>query len=195
MPGTMAVGMCFNPSSPWKPEEGCAEMHCTSGMSRFRRFELPMKVPLVPMQATKCVSEPAGLLHQLDRGAFEMGFPVRRIVILIGIKITIGIGFVNFAAEADGAVGAFGRIGKNHLRAVGFQDLLALLGGVSGQAELDFITLDRADHRVGDSGVAGGRVEQDFIVGEAAGSLAIEDHVEAGAVLHRPAGIENSALA
>ncbi len=58
MPGTIAVGMCFNPSRPWKPDEGCAEMHWTPGMSRLSRRELPMNVPLVPMQATKCVIAP-----------------------------------------------------------------------------------------------------------------------------------------
>ena len=35
-----------------------AEMHCTSGMSRLNRRVFPMKVPLVPMQATKCVIAP-----------------------------------------------------------------------------------------------------------------------------------------
>ena len=26
MPGTIAVGMCFNPSRPWNPEDGCIEI-------------------------------------------------------------------------------------------------------------------------------------------------------------------------
>src|ERR1035441_4865388 len=49
---------------------------------------------------------PAGLLDDLRPGVLEMRLPVRRVVVLIGVKIAIGIGHVNFAAEQNGPVGA-----------------------------------------------------------------------------------------
>ena len=122
----MAVGMCFRPSRPWNPEDGCAEMHFTAACRACSRAGMPMKVPLVPMQATKCVTRPSVCSMISGAGAFEMRLPVGRIVVLIGIKVAVRIGFVDLAAQADGAVGALAGIGEHHLRAVGLQDPLAL---------------------------------------------------------------------
>ena len=69
-------------------------------------------------------------------GAFEVRLPVGRIVVLVGIEVAVGIRLVDLAAHADGAVGAFARIGEHHLRAVGLQDPLALGRGVRRQAQL-----------------------------------------------------------
>ncbi len=107
----------------------------------------------------------AGLFDDFAAGGFEVRFPVGRVVVLIGIEIAVGIGFVDLAARADGAVGAFGRIAENHLRAVGFQDALALDGGVGGQAELHFVAAGGADHGVGDAGIAAGGVEDGVVEG------------------------------
>ena len=65
---------------------------------------------------------------------------------------------------------------------------------VGGQAQLDLVALQRADHGVGDAGIAAGGVEQGAVVGQPAGPLAIQDHVQPGAVFHRPAGIEELRL-
>ena len=51
--------MCFRPSSPWKPLEGCADQHLHFGqVAPQARLVTPVKVPLVPMAATKWVSRP-----------------------------------------------------------------------------------------------------------------------------------------
>src|ERR1035441_3765188 len=91
----MAVGICFKPSRPWNPLEGCAEMHCTPGTSRFRRREAREGAQ---RGAEFCVA-PAGLLDDLRPGVLEMRLPVRRVVVLIGVKIAVRIGQVNFAAQ------------------------------------------------------------------------------------------------
>ena len=119
-----------------------------------------------------------------------MRFPVGRVVVLVGVEVAVGIGLVDLAAHADGAVGAFAGIAEDHLRAVGFQDAFALDGGVGRQAQLDLVAAIGADHGVGDAGVAAGGVQDDALGIQAAGALAIQDHVEGGAVLHGAAGVE-----
>ena len=116
--------------------------------------------------------------------------PVGRVVVLIGVKVEIGIGFVDLAALADGAVGAFGGIAEDHLRAVGLQDALTLDGSVGRQAQLHLVAACRADHGIGDTGIAAGGIEDDVLGAKAAGALAIQDHVEARPILDRSAGIE-----
>ncbi len=137
------------------------------------------------------VSEQAiGLFDNFAAGGFEMRFPVSRVIVLIGVKITVGVGFVDLAALADGAVGAFSRIAEYHLRAISLEDALALDGSVGGQAQPDAIAARGADHGIGNAGVAACGIQNGVLGTEAAGALAIEDHVEAGTVLYRSAGIE-----
>ncbi len=59
------------------------------GTSRFSRRTVPVNVPLVPMQVTKCVMATRGLLDNLDRGAVEVRLPVGRIVVLVRIEIGV----------------------------------------------------------------------------------------------------------
>ena len=72
---------------------------------------MPMNVPLVPMAATKCVMRPPVCSMISGPVVFEVRLPVGRVVVLIGIEIAVGIGLVDLAALADGAVGAFAGIG------------------------------------------------------------------------------------
>ena len=94
-----------------------------------------MNVPLVPMHATKCVIAPPVCSKISTAVPSIMRLPVRRIVVLIGIEIGVGILLVDFAAQPNRSVRTLARIGKNHLRAVSLQDLLALMRSVGGQAQ------------------------------------------------------------
>ena len=134
--------------------------------------------------------ESAGLVDDFRAGVFEVGFPIGRIVVLVGIEVAIRVGIVDFAAEADGAVGAFGGVAVDGLGAVRFEDFLALLGGVGGEDELHLVSAVGADHGVGDAGIAAGGVEDRAGVVELAGAFAVEDHVGGGAVLDGAAGVE-----
>ncbi len=58
MPGTIAVGMCFIPSSPCSGPSGCMLMHWMFASYSFSRRVVPMNVPVVPSPATKCVTRP-----------------------------------------------------------------------------------------------------------------------------------------
>ena len=68
-----------------------------------------------------------GLVDDLRAGALEVRLPVGRIVVLIGVEIAVRILHVDLADHADGAVGALVRVAVNRLRAVRFEDALALL--------------------------------------------------------------------
>ena len=62
--------------------------------------------------------------------------------------------------------------------------------GAGGKAELDAVAERGADHGVGDSGVAAGRVENYFAGAQLAGAFAFANHGIGGAILHGAAGIE-----
>ena len=66
-------------------------------------------------------------------GGFEVRLPVGGIVVLVRIEVEVRIGRVDLAARRMAPSEPFRRIGENHLRAVGLQDPLALLGGVAGR--------------------------------------------------------------
>ena len=89
-----------------------------------------MKVPLVPMLVTKWVTRPSVCWIIFGSGAVEMRAPVGGVAVLIRIKVFLGRLREDLLAQADGPVGAFAGIGKDHLRAVGLQDLLAFVRGV-----------------------------------------------------------------
>ncbi len=60
--------MCFSPSRPCHGSAGCTLMHWMSGFISLRRRVTPMKVPLVPSAAMKCVTVP--------RVCFQISAPV-----------------------------------------------------------------------------------------------------------------------
>ena len=58
-------------------------------------------------------------------GSVEVGLPVGGIAVLVGVKIKVGLGVVDGADPALGAVGTlFGR-GEDEFGAIGFQDAFA----------------------------------------------------------------------
>ena len=59
MLGTIAVSICFMPSRPWKAESGWTSMALMEGLYSFSLRVVPVKVPLVPTAATKCVMRPS----------------------------------------------------------------------------------------------------------------------------------------
>ena len=58
------------------------------------------------------------LFADFSAGAFEMGAPVGGIAVLIGVEVLFGAFGEDFLAQADGAVGAFAGVGKNHFGTV-----------------------------------------------------------------------------
>ena len=68
------------------------------------------------------------------------------------------------------------------------------MGGVLRKAKPHFEPFDCPDHGVGDPGIPTGRVQQNAVVAQAAGSLAILDHISRGTVLYRSTRIEKLCL-
>ena len=170
-------------------------MHFTPGTSRFSRREVPVKVPLVPMLVTKCVTRPSVWLDNFGAGAVEMRAPVGGVAVLVGIKVFLGACGEDLLAETNRSVGAFAGIGKHHFRAVGFQNLFAFMRGIGGQAQFRAVALDGADHRIGDAGVAAGGVEQNVIFGQAPERSPSRIMFNPARSLTDPPGLKNSALA
>ena len=144
-------------------------MQRIAGFSSLSRRVVPTNVPLVPSPATKCVMRPAGLLPNLVGGGVVVRLPVRGIAVLVGIEIFLGIGGDNLVNTADRAVGAFVAGSDHELRAKRGEDAFAFVRGAVGKAEFYGIAERRADHGVGDAGVAAGGVDDRFAWAERAG--------------------------
>jgi hypothetical protein len=134
------------------------------------------------------------LLDDLGARRLVVRAPVRRVVVLVRVEIAIGVGVVNPARLADGAVAAFHRIGQHHLGAVGAQQSRSFGRHVARQAEAHAIARAGGEHGVGNAGVAGRGVEQHPARYEGAAPLAVEHHGQRRAVLHRSAGIRRLEL-
>ena len=133
---------------------------------------------------------PGGLLPDFHRRAIVVRLPVGGVVVLVGIKIGVGVLGVELPGFADGAVGAFGRVGQDQLCPVSLENSLALQAGVGRQAEPYPVAAGRAQQSVGDAGVAGGGVQNNLAGGELPAALAFQNHVERRAVFDRAAGVE-----
>ncbi len=118
----------------------------------------------------------AGLLPDFRAGAVVMSRGIGGIAVLIGIEVTVAVGFVDFAHTANRAVGGFVAWRVNNVHAVGIQNVLSFRRGTRWQAELYFVTEGRADHRVSNAGVAAGGIKNDFAWAEQAAAFAITDH-------------------
>ena len=137
-----------------------------------------MNVPLVPSSVDEVGDAAFGLRDDLGAGGFEVRLPVGVVVVLIRVEVAVRIGVVDFADLADRAVRTLVGGRQHEFGAVGFQDALALDRGVDRQAELHLVAARRADHGVGDAGVAAGGVDQGLVAGQLAGTLAVQNHVE-----------------
>ena len=98
--------------------------------------------------------------------------------------------FVKLLRLEERAIAPLRRIGQHQFRAVRLEQRLALDTGVGRHEQLDVVTAPRADHGVGDAGVAAGGVEDGALVIQLAQTLAVQDHVQRRTVLHRPAQVE-----
>ncbi len=68
---------------------------------------------------------PFRLLQDLDRGAVVVRLRVRRVRILVGIEVAVGLRGHQLAHEPDRAVRPFARIAVDHLGSVGADQRLA----------------------------------------------------------------------
>src|SRR5262249_41459453 len=84
--------------------------------------------------------------------------------------------------------GPLGWVGQDQLGAVGEEVLLSLAAGVARKGKFYAVAAFRADHRVGDAGVAAGGVDEDLVARQEPAALAVEHHVERRPVLHAAAG-------
>ncbi len=101
-----------------------------------------------------------GLVPDLVGGGAVVRAPVFVVGVLVGVEVAVGFGGGQLAGFADGAVGAVGGVGPDDLGSVGGEKALALGRDVGGHAEGDGEAQRRAEHGVGDAGVAAGGVEQ-----------------------------------
>ena len=121
MPGLIAVSMCLSPSTPCIGESGCTEISRMSRLNSRSRRPTPMNVPLVPSPATKCVMRPSVCSMISGAGRLVVRAPVGVVVVLIGVEVALRIAGEQPPRLADGAVGAFHRIGQDQLGAEGLQ--------------------------------------------------------------------------
>ena len=131
-----------------------------------------------------------GLFDDFRPGCVVVRLPVGVVIVLIGIEVAVGVGFHDFPDGTDSAVGAFVSRCQDKLSPVCLQDALAFDRGIQRQAELDLITLCRADHGISDTGVAAGSVDQGLSRLELPRLFRLQNHVQGSPVLDGSAGIE-----
>ena len=129
------------------------------------------------------------LLDELDAGCFVVRAPVRGVAVLIRIEVAMRLPLVAAARLPDCAVAAVHRISEHQLGAVNLQQALPFGGDVRRDAQHDAIPARRADHRVGNAGIAGGRIEQDPVPAQRSGTFTLSNHRRRRAILHRSAGV------
>ena len=101
-----------------------------------------------------------GLLPDFIAGAVVVGEPVVVVAVLVGVEEFFRVLGGKPAREADGAIGAVGSVSPLTVRAVGGEDALALDRNIGGHAQHDGEAHGRAQHGIGDAGVAAGGVEE-----------------------------------
>ena len=131
-----------------------------------------------------------GLLEDLDRRHIIVGLPIALVAVLITEEILVGISLRLAAHLAQSLIIALHRIGKVQLGPVREDSFLALLGSVLGHDKLDLIAQRAADHRVGDTCVAGARIQDRTLARKTAIENRTEQHPEHRTILDRPAGVE-----
>ena len=132
----------------------------------------------------------AGLPPDLRARRLVVRLPVGRIAVLVRIEVLPWVGIALGAAGEDRAVGLERRVGQHQFRAVGLQDPLALGRGVARQEEPDRIAVGGTQHRVRDSRVAAGRIDDRLARPQIPREGSGPDHVGGGSVLDGSSGIE-----
>ena len=132
---------------------------------------------------------PVGLRPDLVRGPVVVGFPVRIVVQLVGEEILFWRCGQDPLRLPGRSIHPLRGVGENQLCPVRAQRRQETLVGVCRNTELHLVAARGAEHRVGDAGVARGRIDDGFPGTECAASLSVQDHRGCRPVLHRAAGI------
>src|SRR5258708_39493618 len=118
-----------------------------------------------------------------------VGLPVGLIGILVGVKILIGMFGGQFPRLANRAVRTIRGIGIQNVGAVALQDLLALTRDIFRHAQGNGESFGRAEHRIGNAGIAAGGVEKNLAGTQLSAPPSLGDNVAGGAVFDPSAGV------
>src|SRR5437588_4074694 len=124
------------------------------------------------------------------RRSAVMRLPIRRIAVLVGVKIFVGLCRNNLVYLANRAVRALIARRDDQFRAIRLEDALALLRSAVRQAKLHGIPHRRANHGVGDTRVTAGGIKDGLAGSERAAVQPGLNHAQRGAGLYSPSGIE-----
>src|SRR3982751_4486992 len=119
-----------------------------------------------------------------------MSLPIGRVVVLVRVEIFIRPPGLQLRGRDLGAIGSAKRVGFDDFSSVELKDPLSCEASISRQRKRYAISANRADHRVGDTSVAAGGVQDRFVWGKLAGRLAGDYHRQSGPILDRAARIQ-----
>src|SRR5215203_283761 len=126
-----------------------------------------------------------GLLPDLRRRGLVVRARVGRVGVLIWVEVPLRILRVHPSRLPDSPVRALAGIGQHEIHAVGSQDLLPFLAGVSRHAKLYLVAERGPDPGVSYARVAAGRIEYGLSRRKGARLLAVPDHPQCRPVLDR----------
>jgi len=131
----------------------------------------------------------AGPGEDLGAGGFVMAQPVVRVGELVGHEVAVRVVLQDSAGLPDGAVCALVAGSEDQLGAVGEQGLAPLHADAFGQGQLHSEPLAGADHGQTDSGISGGRLQDDLARLQVTVLFGSLDHPQGGPVLDRAARV------
>ena len=160
----------------------------------FKKRPVPIVVPVVPIAATKWVRRPPVCGPDLRAGRLPVRLRIGGVAVLVGIEVRLGRRLGQLQRLARRAFGAVQPVGHHHLGAVDPEQRPALGARIAGQADGHLHARRRAEHGVGDAGVAAGGIQQPLPGQLARGpALRAEWPVRARS-LTLPPGLSHSAL-
>ena len=118
-----------------------------------------------------------------------MGIGVGRVYKLAGHK-AVGDLLRQLVGLGNGALHALGTVGQHQLGAIGLHQLAALDAHRLGHDDDDAVAAGGGDGRQTDTGVAGGRLDDDGAGLQLAGGLGVVDHGPGDTVLDGTGGVE-----
>jgi len=130
------------------------------------------------------------LFEDLRAGGVVVSLPVVVVGVLVGVPVAVRFFGGEPLCLEDGGVIAFHRIGGDDLGTVRDDTGETLAAGVCGNHQGHADAGGGAEHRIGDAGVAGRRIEQASAVVEVATADGGDHHSSDGAVLDRAARVE-----